>query len=154
MPWMECKTMDERLKFVARPLDGDKMLPLCEEFGISRKTGYKIYNRYKNFGLEGLTDRSRKPYRYANQLPFQVEKTILRIKNDKPTFGAPKIRELLIRKFPDIHPPSKSTVHAILDRNGLVIRQKRNRHGKKQGTPLSDTNIPNKLWCADYKGGS
>ncbi len=43
-------------------------------------------------------------------------------------------------------------MHAILDRHGLVIRQKRNRHGKKQGTPLSDTNIPNKLWCADYKG--
>jgi len=69
MPWMECNQVDERLKFIARLLEGDKMSPLCEEFGISRKTGYKIYTRYKNFGLEGLTNRSRKPYRYANQLP-------------------------------------------------------------------------------------
>lgn len=151
MPWMECNQVDERLKFIARLLDGDKMSPLCDEFGISRKTGYKIYHRYKNFGLEGLSDRSRRPYRYANQLPFQVEKMILKIKKDRPIWGAPKIRELLIRKFPDIHPPSKSTVHAILDRHGFVIKQKRRRN-KAQGTELSNTNIPNKLWCADYKG--
>lgn len=74
MPWKECYRMDERLRFVARLLDGEKMAPLCREFDISRKTGYKIFNRYKDCGLEGLTDRSRRPIRYANQLPFQVEK--------------------------------------------------------------------------------
>ena len=46
MPWKECKSMDERLKFIARLLDGEKMAPLCREFGISRVTGYKIFNRY------------------------------------------------------------------------------------------------------------
>lgn len=61
---------------------GEKMAPLCREFNISRKTGYKIYERYKNSGLEGLTDRSRRPYRYANQLPFQVEKSKLGIKGN------------------------------------------------------------------------
>ncbi len=50
--------MDERLRFVGRLMDGEKMAPLCREFGISRKTGYKIFNRYKDCGLEGLTDRS------------------------------------------------------------------------------------------------
>jgi hypothetical protein len=59
--------MDERLKFVARLLDGDKMAVLCREFEISRKTGYKIYQRYKDCGIEGLTDRSRRPYRHARQ---------------------------------------------------------------------------------------
>ena len=68
--------MDERLKFVARLLDGEKMAALCREFGISRKTGYKLFNRYKDSGLEGLSDQSRRPYRRANQLPFQVERTI------------------------------------------------------------------------------
>jgi transposase len=53
--------MDERLRFVARLLDGEKMAPLCAEFGISRKTGYKIFDRYKDCGLEALTDRSRRP---------------------------------------------------------------------------------------------
>ena len=63
--------MDERMKFVARLLEGEKMAVLCREFDISRKTGYKIFSRYKDCGLEGLTDRSRRPYRHANQLPFQ-----------------------------------------------------------------------------------
>ena len=70
--------MDERLRFVARLLDGEKMAPLCEEFGISRKTGYKIYARYRACGLQGLTDRSRRPYRHANQLPLLIEKWIVR----------------------------------------------------------------------------
>ena len=74
--------MEERLRFVARLLDGEKMAGLCREFGISRKTGYKIFNRYKDCGLEGLTDRSRRPYRHANQLPFQIEKLIIQIKKE------------------------------------------------------------------------
>ena len=56
MPWRECYKMDERLRFVARLLDGEKMAVLCREFDISRKTGYKIFNRYKNSGLEALTE--------------------------------------------------------------------------------------------------
>ena len=59
MPWKECKPMDERLRFIARLLKGEKMAPLCRKFGISRVTGYKIYSRYKDSGLDGLNDRSR-----------------------------------------------------------------------------------------------
>ena len=51
--------MDERLRFVARLLAGEKMAVLCREFDISRKTGYKIFNRYRDCGLDGLTARSR-----------------------------------------------------------------------------------------------
>ena len=54
MPWNECKPMDERLKLVARLLEGEKMAPLCREFGISRVTGYKVFERYKECGLDGL----------------------------------------------------------------------------------------------------
>jgi len=79
MPWKECHVVDERLRFIARLLDGEKMAGLCAEFGISRKTSYKLYDRYKDCGLHGLTDRSRRPYRQANQLPLVVEKEILRL---------------------------------------------------------------------------
>ncbi|WP_230593268.1 helix-turn-helix domain-containing protein [Coxiella burnetii] len=116
MPWQECNQMDERLKFVARLLDGERMTELCREFNISRKTGYKIWNRYKDCGLEGLTDRSRRPYRYANQLPLQLEKAILEIKKERPSWGAPKIREKLIRLYPEVHPPAQSTIHTIYTR--------------------------------------
>lgn len=60
MPWRETSVMDERLRFVARLLEGDSMSDVCRSFGISRKTGYKIFNRYKDEGLEALTDRSRR----------------------------------------------------------------------------------------------
>lgn len=151
MPWKECSKMDERLKFVARFLDGEKMTVLCREFGISRVTGYKIINRYKDTGLEALTDRSRRPYRQANQLPFQIEQLIVQIKQEKPNWGAPKIREKLITRYPNIKHPATSTVHAVLDRNGLVEKRKLRRY-RAQGTPLSHPASPNELWCTDYKG--
>jgi len=143
--------MDERLKFIARLLDGDSMSELCREFGVSRKTGYKILNRYNTCGLQGLTDRSRRPYRQANQLPVQIETLIVRLKQDRPSWGAPKIRERLARLYPDVHRPAISTVHAVLDRHGLVKRR-RGRRNKAKGTPLSRPGQPNDLWCADYKG--
>jgi putative transposase len=151
MTWRESNIMDERIKFIARILEGEKMAVLCREFGISRKTGYKILERYKECGLEGLYDRSRRPYRHANQLPFQVERTILKIKQDYPSWGAPKIREKLMRQYPMIQAPAHSTIHAVLDRHGLVKRQKLRRF-KAQGTELSDAKRPNQLWCSDYKG--
>ena len=67
MPWKECSVMDERLRFVAWLLDGEAMSEVCRAFGISRKTGYKIFERYKEHGLEALTDRSRRPVRYAQK---------------------------------------------------------------------------------------
>ena len=115
--------MDERLRFVALVLDGEPMSEACRTFGISRKTGYKLFNRYKDEGLEALCDRSRRPVRYANQLPFQVESLIVSLKRDKPHWGARKIRELLVRRLPgDVRLPARSTVHAVLDRHGLVKR--------------------------------
>jgi putative transposase len=48
--------MDERLRFVARLLEGEKMAPLCAEFGISRKTGYKIFDRYKDTDIDPVME--------------------------------------------------------------------------------------------------
>jgi transposase len=151
MSWKESCVVDERLKFVARLLEGQKMAQLCREFGISRKTGYKIFSRYKECGLQGLSDRSRRPNRHANQLPFQVERAILQIKKEYPSWGAPKLTEKLLRQFPDIQLPATSTIHAVLDRHGLVKRPRRRRY-KAEGTELIDAKKPNQLWCADYKG--
>jgi len=151
MPWRECYKMDERLRFVARLVDGEKMAVLCREFDISRKTGYKIFARYRDCGLEGLTDRSRRPYRQANRLPFQIENFIVQLKREHPSWGAPKLRERLRRKHPDIQLPAISTVHAVLDRHGLVSRGRKARY-KAEGTALSRPTAPNDLWCADYKG--
>src|SRR6202790_4655738 len=129
MPWKERSIVEERMRFVLRLKDGESMSSLCREFGISRVTGYKIYERYKECGLEGLTDRARTPYRYAN-----------------------KLWERFVRKMPnDVRVPACSTIHAIMDRHGLVTRQRHSRT-KTEGTPLSEGTAPNALWCTDYKG--
>ena len=98
MPWKESSVVDERLRFVAQLLDGEPMTEVCRAFGISRKTGYKIFDRYREHGLEALNDRSRRPVRYANQLPQQIESLILTLKRDKPHWGARKIREAKCRE--------------------------------------------------------
>lgn len=154
MPWRKISVMDERLRFVARLLEGEGMSEVCRDFGISRKTGYKIFNRYKDDGLEALTDRSRRPVRYANQLPDAMQAMIVRLKKEKPHWGARKIRELLVKRLAgDVRIPAKSTVHAVLDRYGLVSQaRKRNQANKAVGTPLSAAPGPNDLWCADFKG--
>jgi transposase len=128
MPWKERSVMDERMRFVIRLKDGESMASLCREFGISRKTGYKIFERYEECGLEGLSDRARRPFRYANQLPEQVEAAIVAAKREKPHWGARKIRERLLRRLPHaVKVPAASTVHAVLDRHGLVKRMARPR---------------------------
>ena len=152
MPWKESSVMEERLRFVARLLDGEAMTDVCREFSISRKTGYKIFDRYKEHGLEALTDRTRRPVRYANQLPPQIESLIVGLKRGKPHWGARKIRELLVRRLAgDVRVPARSTIHAVLDRHGLVKRPGRPRQ-RATGTPLSPGANPNDLWCADFKG--
>ena len=91
--------------------------------------------------------------RYANQLPEPIEQMIVRLKKEKPHWGARKIRELLVRHVAgDVRIPAKSTVHAVLDRHGLVRRARQRRRHKAPGTPLSEATAPNALWRADFKG--
>src|SRR5689334_17033789 len=152
MPWRKCSVMDERTRFVIRLKDGESMACLCREFGISRKTGYKILDRYEQCGVEGLSDRTRRPFRYANQLPEAIEAAIVASRREKRSWCARKIRERLVRRLPHaVKVPASSTLHSVLDRHGLVTRPRQSRT-RAEGTPLSQGLSPNDLWCTDYKG--
>lgn len=152
MPWRTTSVMDERTKFVGRLLSGEKMAPLCQEFGISRVTGHKIWSRYQQNGGRGLFNRSRAPHKHPNQTPFEVEQLIVRLKKEKPNWGAPKIRELVSQKYPTIKLPSTSTVHCILDRHELVKKRRKRRAYRATASYLSTPQQPNDLWCTDFKG--
>src|SRR3981189_1791185 len=146
-PWKASSGREGRLRFVARLLDGEAMTDVCLDFGVSRKTGYKIFDRYKEHGLSALSDRSRRPVRYANQLPQQVESLIVRLKAAKPHWGARKIRELLVRRLGgDVRVPAKTRVHRGPADHGLVQRGGGPRR-RARGTPLSEGAMPNALWC-------
>jgi putative transposase len=152
MPWKETSVMDERMKFLGRLLSGAKMAPLCREFGISRVTGHKIWNRYQENGAAAVFNKSRAPQAHPNRTPFDVEQLIVRLKKEKPRWGAPKIRELIAKRYSNIQIPAISTVHCILDRHGLVNKKKRRKKFTSIAGYLSTPTHPNDLWCTDFKG--
>src|SRR5262245_33309644 len=125
MPWKECDRMSERLRFVSRLLDGEKMTDLCDDFGISRTTGYKLLERYESDGAMALYDQSRAPLSHPNRTALVMERTILDLRRQHPTWGAPKIKAYLEDKKKMVGVPAKSTVHAILQRHDLIIKKRR-----------------------------
>jgi transposase len=127
MPWKASSIVNERMKFATRLEMGEKMTDLCREFGISRPTGYKFWNRYLEEGPEGLRDQCRRPKSHPATTDIEIEKIILKTKSEKPSWGAPKIKEILERRYSDIKIPARSTIHVILDRNGLVKKRGRKR---------------------------
>ena len=153
MPWKERSYMEERMLFVSRAQNGEKLTDLCREFGISRTTGYKFYDRYKKFGPVGLSDMSRRPHSSPNETHEAVVELIVNTKKERPTWGAAKIREWLIRKNPGVKIPSRFTVHEILNKYDLVQKRTPRIRGTKyfQG-PIAQSGNPNEIWCVDFKG--
>lgn len=153
MPWKEVNTMDARVRFVMRLLDGERMIDLCRENDISRKTGYKFLERYEKFGFEGLQDQSRKPFRLARQTDDEVTKLIVRLKGLYPTWGPKKLRVKLEQRHPGISFPAVSTIGEILERRGLV-KKRRHRSIEERLFPsiVSDGSECNQIWNNDFKG--
>jgi len=153
MPWKETFVVDTRMEFIVRLRNGERMTDLCREFGVSRKTGYKILNRYKKFGPQGLLDQPKTPNVVPHATPDETVKLILDLKADMPSWGAKKLRDVLIKRNQGVHIPARSTVHEILVRHKLVKHRKRRR--KASPTPvhqLTQPLAPNDVWGADYKG--
>jgi transposase InsO family protein len=152
VPWKECSVVDERMKFVIRRDAGESMSELCREFGISRKTGHKIYKRYKQTGLDGVRDEPRRPRSSPNRTSADVEALIVGAKQQRPTWGSKKLEKALERRHPGIDLPSRCTIEEILKRNGLVGARRRRKLIPEYPEHLTVSQAPNDVWCADFKG--
>jgi transposase InsO family protein len=153
MPWRESDTVNERLKFVAHYQSGQlTMVELCERCGVSRKTGYKILERYKREGVDGLRDHSRAPDRHPNQTSPEVEAAVLRVRRAHPTWGSKKILAVLERDGPAETWPARSTVDQVLKRAGVVVPRSRRRRRQPSAPPVVEARAPNDAWSMDYKG--
>ena len=144
--------MDERVRFVARLLDGEKMAPLCAEFGISRKTGYRLVERYLQQGAAGLQELSRRPHSSPNETAAHIVEALLEARRHHPRWGAKKLIPLVEKRHPSWDLPGRSTVCDILKRHGMVPKKRRRRTIGHPGRPTSRVLAPNDLWCADFKG--
>ena len=141
------------MKFVVRLEEGERMADLCREFGISRKTGYKLKKRYEDEGKPGLFDQSRRPGRHPNRTPRDIGDRVVAQRKSHPTWGPKKIRASLIRHEPEVRWPAASTIGVILKDAGLVDGRKRRR--RAWPTPASsrvEGGAPNELWAIDHKG--
>lgn len=156
MPWKEMCTMGIREEFVVRALAPDaNVSALCREYGVSRKTGYKWLERFKEGGLLALEDASRKPRESPLQVSGDVVARVVRIRTSHPRRGSKKIVAILKRELKPADVPSMSTVHRILVRAGLLqpLRLRRRRKAQRQaGPPRVVVKAPNDLWTVDFKG--
>ncbi len=154
MPWTETCVMEQRVKFIMDVLDNTYCITeLCSYYGISRKTGYKWLDRYRQGGIEALDNHSRAPHNHPHEISPQVKESILAIKKRFSKWGAPKIRSRLER----IHPnwssyPAVSTIGLFLHKQGLTSSRKRRRKATPTELPLTSGLYSNQVWCADFKG--
>jgi transposase InsO family protein len=149
MPWkaVEMKTLRQEFVSLARQEDVN-MSALCAQFGISRKTGYKLLNRVAEEGLDGIDERSRRPLRSPLRTDSTVETRVIELRQQHPGWGARKLhRRLLDMGHTDI--PTPSTITRILHRNGLIDPQ-----ASEDSTPWTrfEHAAPNDLWQMDFKG--
>src|SRR6476659_2036873 len=120
MPWQEVSVMEQRREFVRLAMQaGANRRELCRRFGIHPDTGYKWLNRFAG-GDGKLADRSRRPHTSPGRSDAAIEAHVLNIRAANPAWGARKIARRL--KDEGTNPPATSTVHAILQRHGLVVR--------------------------------
>lgn len=152
MPWKERCVVETRMEFVVRLVQGERMSDLCREYEISRKTGYKIYERYRQIGLVGLEDQSRAPKVHPNETPAEIRELIVEAKKKRPTWGSKKLREGLLLRHPGVSMPARCTIDEILKRAGLVTPRRVRRRVPVYPETLSQSKAPNDIWCADFKG--
>jgi transposase InsO family protein len=151
VPWKAKSPVDLRIEFMNRVMRGERVVELCREYGISRKTGNKFKQRFKRLGEAGLLDQSRAPRIIPHRTPPELAGLIVRERKGHPTWGPKKIKEALEQRLERVL-PAPSTIGDILVRAGLVQKRVPRKRPRAQPTMLRKADAPNDVWCIDYKG--
>ena len=154
MPWQESRVVDQRSEFALRAVTGvEKFGELCQEYGISRKTGYKWKERFLARGLSGLGDQSRRPASSPSGVNEDMVCRIVKLRQAHPSWGASKLRAVLARTVGAAELPSESSFKRILDKAGLVVHRRRvpvKENARIQTRVRAER--PNHVWTIDFKG--
>src|SRR5882757_9389653 len=153
MPWKESRIVDQRLQFLSSYQKEEMSVSdLCREFGVSRQTGYRWINRYKEVGPEGLLNRSSKPNGCSHATTEAIENEIFALRSKHPSWGARKLKARPEMLEPEVSWPAASTFGNILRRAGLTSPKRKKRRTTPYSEPFSEVTAPNQLWCMDFKG--
>src|SRR6266496_217292 len=151
MPWKKIEPMEERIEFALKTMGTLNFRALCQEYGISAKTGYKWKERFLREGIRGMEEQSRRPQGHAKQLAEEEVCEIMRLKLAHMPWGPRKIRELYFRQHKEA--ASESTFKRVLERAGLT--QKRSRRRSSEAGRLCNgrrAKAVNEVWTVDFKG--
>jgi putative transposase len=151
MPWKKSEPMEQRTEFALKALKSENFRALCQEYGISTKTGYKWRERFLRQGIAGLAEESRRPRRSPQQLKQEEVCEIVRLKLTHPYWGSAKIRALYLRQHAKV--ASLSSFKRVLEAIGLTQRRKKRRASEagRLSTGAKAEAI-NEIWAVDFKG--
>jgi len=153
MPWKTSSVMEEKLRFIFEYDTGNHtMTELCQRYEITRETGYVWVRRYRQAGVPGLVERSRAAHRHSNQMPEEIERMVLELRQAHMRWGPRKLKKILERDEPGRMWPATSTIGALLQREGLVVARKKRKRTAPYSEPLAHAHGANRVWCADFKG--
>jgi transposase InsO family protein len=153
MPWQGVMPVDLRLEFTRAYASGlFTMTDLCDQYAISRKTGYKWVDRYEADGRAGLADRSRRPHHMPRLTDRRVVEQLCEARRRHPTWSARKLIAVLRRQHPALPWPTRSTGCALLKAHGLVRARRHRRRTRAPHTPLPAITRANEVWTTDFKG--
>lgn len=153
MSWQTSSVMQEKLKFIRAWQSGAyTMTELCKRFSVSRTTGYKLVNRFKEEGSMFLEERSKRPHAIPHKTSKEIEAAIVELRNKHKDWGARKIRVLLLRQYLEEQIPSEKTINKIMSAHGLVKKRKRRMAPIERRNPKYIPSQCNEIWGADYKG--
>ena len=153
MGWKETCPMTERMQFLADVQSGElSFSEACRRRGISRKTGYKLWKRFRSEGVAALAERSRAPIRHPHAVEAAVVAKLLAARQTHPYWGPRNLIDWLVRREPGSRWPAPSTVGELLKRNGLVQSRRRRRRSPPYSAPFVSADRPNALWSIDFKG--
>src|SRR5665213_371973 len=145
MSWRLVGVQDQRVEFVVRASRGECLSSLCREFEITRPTGYLWLKRFREQGVAGVQEHSRRPHLSPHRTEAAVEARIVALRRQRPDWGARKLAVLLEREGTEL---PVITVHRVLVRHDLVLDRER----RLQATGRFEREQPNQLWQMDFKG--
>lgn len=143
--------MNQKKEFVLKAIHSRNFRQLCEEYGISTKTGYKWRERFYQYGYEGMSELSRRPLGHAKELGEAVICEIIRLKHAHPSWGPRKLRDIYQRLHSQV--PSESSFKRVLERVGLVEKRRVRERTEAGRICLGrKASAPNEIWTVDFKG--
>src|SRR5260370_3281268 len=143
--------MEQIAEFALKALKSENFRALCQEYGISTKTGYKWRERCLSRGIAGLAEEAGRPWGHSQELKPEEVCEMVRLKFAHPYWGTAKIRDLYLRQHGEV--ASLSSFKRVLEAAGLTQRRKR-RRATEAGRLSSGAKAKavNEIWTVDCKG--